>query len=119
MWGGFLLSLIDFGKDLQRGQTQRFDDPINHRPVALLQSMEESRIRSEQDEPIASIRSNFQWQKPGRELIGVELLLELLADEPPQLSRRPRFGRRSCLGLRRLGFGLIGDLRKGLSLEWE
>ena len=55
--------------------------PVDHRPVALLQRVEEAGVGSHQDEPAAVLVTHLQRAEPGGELVGIELLLQAVSGE--------------------------------------
>ena len=67
--------------------------PVDGRPVALLQGMEEAGVRGEQDEPLILLVAHLQGPEPGREFLGIELVLKLPLKERPE-----RLGHETSVG---------------------
>src|SRR4029079_5511459 len=78
-----LLALVEREEHLETVPAEAGQGPVDLRPEALLQAMEEAGVRRQEDE-LVTLRARLERTEPGRELLGVELLLELLLEERPE-----------------------------------
>src|SRR4030095_1067879 len=63
---------------------------VHRPPIALLQSVEKTRVRRHQHEPVAILIAHSERTKPGREFLGIQMLLQLLLKARPQGLRHER-----------------------------
>src|SRR6185295_9111496 len=77
---------VEGEQNFEAAATESGHRAVYRRPVALLEGMEEARVRRHQDQPIAVLVANLQGTEPGGEFLGVELLLQLPLEKRPQRS---------------------------------
>ena len=82
--GRFAATLFEREEHFDRRAVQAGDRPIYGWPIARFQRAQESRVRSEQHEPITGLGTHLEGLDPGRELLGIQLCFKLSSETIPQ-----------------------------------